>query len=92
MCVCMCWFAGWVCLYVLVHVPHSLILFSTFLYIFSSLVSHLFICNSTHLGNDVVIEVATIRPFTVDEGYFLLLPITIGELSTQHSYDVVEAA
>ena len=43
-------------------------------------------------GNDVVIDVATIRPFTVDEGYFLLLPITIGKLSTHYSYDVIEAA
>lgn len=30
-------------------------------------------------GNDVVIDVATIRPFTVEEGHFLLLPITIGD-------------
>jgi hypothetical protein len=32
-----------------------------------------------YTGNDVVIDVATIRPFTVEEGHFLLLPITIGD-------------
>jgi hypothetical protein len=30
-------------------------------------------------GDDVVIDVANIRPFTVEEGYFLLLPIVIGD-------------
>ena len=31
------------------------------------------------IGNDVVIDVATIRPFSLEEGYFVLLPITIGD-------------
>jgi hypothetical protein len=41
--------------------------------------SNLFIHLPPYIGNDVVIDVATIRPFTVEEGYFLLLPITIGK-------------
>ena len=31
------------------------------------------------IGNDVVIDVATVRPFSLEEGYFVLLPITIGD-------------
>ena len=31
------------------------------------------------IGNNVIIDVAIIRPFTIEEGYFLLLPINIGD-------------
>lgn len=30
------------------------------------------------IGDDVCIDNAVVRPFTLEEGYFVLLPITIG--------------
>ena len=34
----------------------------------------------------MVIDVATIRPFSLEEGYFVLLPITIGSQQADNGY------
>ena len=31
------------------------------------------------IGDDVALDQCTVRPFALDEGHFLLLPITIGD-------------